>query len=317
MPDMKRLTLAAFVFFFVFSAQGAIFGVDDRQVVTPLTPGYSLARSTAIAVLSANYSQNPDGTIDLDVDAQSNLCANEKFAKQPSLSYSCTAFLVAPDLIATAGHCVYAVNTPDEELKNETELACKSFLWLFDYQTDAQGVTKTKGLPASNLYRCKRIVYAVEHPKAPFTDYALIQLDRPVTGRLPLPIAKQEPALGATLSLVGYPFGTPVTITRNGKVTLTNPARQSYVTSLDAFQGNSGGPVFNANQEVVGILIGGTPSCNTYEDRIAKCERYNRCREDGSACSWTDKNTSIFPGFQKIGSDVQRIAPIRDLLRSP
>ncbi|MES2963838.1 MAG: serine protease [Bdellovibrionota bacterium] len=297
------------------SARAAIFGADDRQIVTPNIPGSALARSTAIAVLSGNLNENADGTIDLAVDAQSNLCANERFAKQPSLSYACTAFLVGPDLIATAGHCVYAVNNPGEELKDETEKACKSFHWLFDYQTDARGVTKTKGLSPTNLYRCKRIVYGIENAKAPFKDYALIQLDRPVAGRRPLSIATTEPSKGEILSMIGYPFGTPVTITRNGRVTLTDPARQSFVTSLDAFAGNSGGPVFNSKDEIVGLLIGGTPSWNTYEDRAAKCERYNRCREDGTGCSWTDKNTSIFPGFQKIGSDVQRIGPLRELLK--
>lgn len=302
--------------FVTFAANAAIFGADDRQILTPLSPQAPLGRSVAIAVLSSNYKTQPNGTIDLDVDAQGNLCQAERFQKQPSLSYSCTAFLVGPDLIATAGHCVYAVNTPNETLEHETELACKSFLWLFDYQTDSRGVTKTKGLPASNLYRCKEIVYGVQHEKAPFDDYALIRLDRPVVGRTPFKIATNEPGIASQLFMIGHPFGTPLTITRNGRVTLSNPARTSFVTSLDAFEGNSGGPVFNANQEIVGILVGGTPSLNTYEDATAKCERYNRCNEDGTKCSLPDKDTSIFPGFQKVGSDVQRIAPIRELLKS-
>jgi V8-like Glu-specific endopeptidase len=295
-------------------AHAAIFGVDNRQLLTSASPQASLGRSVAIAVLSANYSTQPNGTIDLAVDALPSLCRDERFSTQPSLSYSCTGFLVGPDLLATAGHCVYAVNTPDQVLEHQTELACKSFLWLFDYQSDARGVTKTKGLPASNLYRCKEIIYGVQKEKAPFDDYALIRLDRKVVGRQPLKIATTEPASGQQLFMMGHPFGIPLTITSEGRVTLSNPARTSYVTSLDAFEGNSGGPVLNANQEVVGILVGGTPSLNTYEDTAAKCERYNRCSEDGSVCKAPDKDTSIFPAFQKVGSDVQRIGPIRKLV---
>lgn len=310
---MKTILLLA-IAFLAADSNAAIFGVDDRQLLTPASPRAPLGRSVAIAVLSANYSVQANGTIDLDVGPQSNLCRNERFAQQPSLSFSCTGFLVGPDLLATAGHCVYAVNNPSQTLEHETEKACKSFLWMFDYRSDASGVTKTKGLPAENLYRCKEIIYAVQYEKAPFDDYALIRLDRPVTGRTPLEFATTEPARGSQLFMIGHPFGIPLTLTSNGRVTLTDPARSSYVTSLDAFQGNSGGPVFDSNGDVTGILVGGTPSWNTYEDKMAKCERYNRCREDATACAFPDKDTSIFPGFQAVGSDVQRIGALRELV---
>jgi V8-like Glu-specific endopeptidase len=314
---MKSIFLS-FVAVILFAQTGsaAIFGVDNRTDLTPSSPYQVLARATAVAVLSANYAVNDKGTIDLAVDPLSDMCTDEKFADQPSLSYSCTGFLVAPDLLVTAGHCVYAVNTPGEVLKNETERACQSFLWFFDYQKRDDGGIRVRQLPAENLFRCKQIVYGIQNEKSPWLDYAVVQLDRPAVGRTPLKLAQTEVALGDTLSMIGYPYGTPIKLTDGGRVTRTDSNRSSFVTTLDAFQGNSGGPVFNAAGEVAGILIGGTPSLNTYTDSVKQCERYNVCKEDGTDCKAPDADPTIFPGFQKIGTDVQRIAPIRELLKT-
>jgi hypothetical protein len=65
----------------------------------------------------------------------------------------------------------------------------------------------------------------------------------------------------------------------------------------------------------VGILIGGTPADNTYKPKGLTCERANRCNEEGTKCFAVDKNPSKLPGYQGVGSEVQRIQPILDLIR--
>ena len=42
---------------------------------------------------------------------------------------------------------------------------------------------------------------------------------------------------------------------------------------------------------------------------------YNRCDESGEHCAEPDKETSIFPGYMGVGSEVQRIGPVADLMR--
>jgi hypothetical protein len=296
------------------SARAAVFGADDRYMVVENSAVQPMANSTAIAILSGIYKVNQAGKIDLDSNRLTNLCSDERMSGEPSLDYACTGFLVAPDLLVTAGHCVYAVNTPGQVLQHETKLACQSFLWLFDYQSSSKGPAAVKNLNSDRLFRCKEIVYATQTEKAPFLDYALIRLDRPAFGRTPFKLAPAPVTSGDGVAMLGYPMGTPVKLTANGRVTVNTSGRDSFLTSLDAFEGNSGSPVFNSANQVVGILIGGTPSANTYSTKTG-CERVNRCSEDGKTCDVPDKDTTVFPGYQGVGSEVQRIQPIIGLLQ--
>ena len=313
LKDLMKISLSLLLFLSL-SSQAAIFGNDDRSVLKPSSPFQPWARATAIAVLSTNVSINQSGTIDLDTDVLDQMCKSEPLVSGPSLSYSCTGFLIAPDLLVTAGHCVYAVNNTTQTMENETGKACEAFSWLFDFQEDAAGKLKTKGIHPDQMYKCKRIIYAANREGKPFDDYALIQLARPVKGRAPYQI--NAGALNPKeLRMIGFPFGTSMKLTRGGSVLLNNPARQSFITNLDAFEGNSGSPVFNEKNQVVGILVGGTPSLNTTPDERLQCERLNRCNQQGKNCLAPDADPSKFPGFQTVGSEVQRILPIANLLK--
>jgi hypothetical protein len=295
---------------FASTSNAAIFGADNRHLVVPGSPAFDMSRATAIAVLSSNFSVGSNGLINLDTGKLTNLCADEPLANETSLDYACTGFLIAPDLLVTAGHCVYAVNTPNQTLEHETKLACEAFSWLFDYRAPVQ----TANINADHLFKCKEIIYARQTEHAPFLDYALIRLDRPATGRTPFKLAAKSVASGDAVAMIGYPFGTAARYTDSARVTVNSTQRDSFLTSLDAFEGNSGSPVFNSAKEIVGILIGGTPSANTYTPKGLTCERVNRCNEAGTMCNAVDKDTSVLPGYQGVGSEVQRIQPILDLV---
>ena len=302
------------------AAPAAIFGDDNRHAVTPLSPPaiQQLARSTAIAVLSGLRTFDATtGAVTLDAPPVDGVCSDEAFARDPSLQYSCTGFLIAPDLLVTAGHCVYAVNTPHHERVNEPDLGCKTFDWLFDYESSADGITQTKNIPAEHLYHCSKIIYATQTETAPFLDYALIQLDRPALGRTPLLLSVDPLVVRGPVAMLGYPHGTPVKYTDGGAVILNNAARDSFLTNLDAFEGNSGAPVFNGRKEVVGILISGTPSNDWVHDQNLQCDRVNRCDESGANCALPDTVDFIsgLQGYQGVGSEVQRIAPLAELLK--
>lgn len=310
---MVKLTFPFLILLLLASrAPAAIFGADDRQAVYASSPSAELGRATAIAVLTGNSTFHSDKTMDIDATSLAgNLCPDQKFAKDLSLSYACTGFLVAPDLLVTAGHCV----SNHSEIQNETQGYCEVFDWMFDYQATPTSMPPTKGLSTDKLYHCKKIIYAVQDETAPFRDFALIQLDRPVLDRVPLTLSNTAVAEGDAVTMLGYPLGTPLKLSRNAKVVMTRPAAKSFVTNLDAFDGNSGSPVFNAKNEVVGILVSGTPMMSLIEDKVQKCYRYNTCDENGQNCAAPDKNPMEIPGFQTTGSDVQRIGPVSDMLR--
>lgn len=313
---MYKIIILLAIVLHLATGQAAVFGVDDRLVITPGAPQEKLGRSTAVAVLSALFTPEDEllKTFEIFPDPLNEvMCIDEKFSNLTSLSYACSGFLVGPDLLVTAGHCM--VNTG--ETKNETEMFCDAYSWLFDYQADVSGKVKTKNIASDKLYHCKQIIYAVKDENAPFRDYAIIQLDRPVTDREPLKLSSEPLAVGAGVEMIGYPLGAPMIYSGNAKVLFDNPERESFITNLDAFDGNSGSAVFNKKGEVVGILIGGTPVMSLLEDTKApnRCSRYNKCDDVGKNCTLDD--TAFIEGWEYngAGSEVQRIAPLMDLLK--
>lgn len=294
-------------------AHAAIFGIDTREKILPSSPKLQLARATAIAVLTSNFERTSPLTIDLSADSSEEfLCEDVKFASEPSLSYACTGFLVAPDLLVTAGHCM--VNTG--ESRNEEKTYCEAFSWLFDYRSDQNGVTATKNISSANLYGCKQIIYAVREESPPYRDYALVRLNREVTDREPLTISTDKVSPFDQVTMIGHPIGQPAKLSRDAFVLLNNLNSQSFITNLDAFEGNSGSPVFNARNEVVGILTGGTPVESLRTDRRLSCERYNTCDEFGNNCERPDADVTAIPDFQRTGSIVQRIEPVQKLIQT-
>ena len=294
------------------TSHAAIFGNDNRSPLYPTSPESKRGRSVALGVLSSLVEESSPSTYRLNTSSTADfLCPTEKFSSEPYLTYSCTGFLVGPDLLVTAGHC--AVN--GGEAKHEKQMYCEAYSWLFDFQETEPGKLNTETVPKQNLYRCQEIIYAVLEDKAPYRDYALIRLDRPVADRAPLELSSAPLSSAEKYSMIGHPLGTAAKLTDGARLLTNRPERQSFLTSLDAFEGNSGSPVFNSQNEVTGILIGGTPSNSLIES--GQCTRTNRCDENGENCLLPDSDEMIrkLPGYQGVGSEVQRIAPIQELLK--
>lgn len=297
-------------------ARAAIFGEDNRNDLTVESPVYQLGRATAVAVISTNRVTQPDGRLSIMTEpltATTGFCADERFALQQSLSLSCSGFLIAPDLLVTAGHC----QTNVDEVRNNSGGYCEVFSWLFDYQMSPQGELKTTDIPPERLYNCKQIIYAVADQHEPFRDFAIVQLDRPVLDREPLKIAELPISLGDSVTMIGYPTGLPMKLTDRARVTFNDPSTMAFVTNLDALDGNSGSAVLNSKGEIAGILVSGTPSRRSWLDTTKQCERVNRCDDDGKNCILPDEDPKkVQPSFQAIGSDVQRIQPVLGVLKS-
>lgn len=90
--------------------QRAIYGTDDRKDIYQVTNAELLALVDSVAALveAPDLRATPSGrlsptTSSYKVDYE--LCDGETFASQP-LGCFCSGFLLAPDVIATVGHCV-------------------------------------------------------------------------------------------------------------------------------------------------------------------------------------------------------------------
>lgn len=258
-----------------------LYGNDDRVEAAdyPNSEMRVLAKSVAGMVYRSRLSadrQNPELLNFPKITAQNayGLCEDERFADQVILP-GCTGFLVKPDVIVTAGHCL------------EEENACDRTAWVFDY------VEGTEKLQKSNVYNCKKVLESkLESTFGKILDYAVIQLDRPVTDRAPLRYRKSGRAwLGKDLIVAGHPSGLPLKIADQANITRMNKdelknfistllrKRYYFIANLDTYGGNSGSPVFDAETLVVeGLLIEGAEDYEFDDERgcLRSVQRSNK-----------------------------------------
>ncbi len=230
-------------FAFGFSKK-VIYGVDNRSEVYE-KPEWQ-RHASAVAAMVPNYMlkmriRDEIFLSQLAVGKALGLCKDVRFWEQQALA-DCSGFLVAPDVLVTAGHCI----TSQED--------CDGYQWVFDYKLSLGEITPATLRP-ENVYSCQSII----NRSGGFlkNDYAVIKLDR-ASDREPLKLLPVGESVNKNDSLVmiGFPNGIPMKVTDGGKV--LSQRQRKFSTNLDAFGGNSGSPVISAETGlVVGILDSG------------------------------------------------------------
>lgn len=176
-------------------------------------------------------------------------CDGEPFAGQP-VAANCTGFVIGDDLIATAGHCVDdAFNLDDVR-----------FIFGFRMLNASEANTR---FSADRIYSAVEVIAGSNELRA--DDFAIVRVDRPITapGAVPLPLRQVDAVpVGARVGVIGHPLGLPAKATFGASmVTGNDPDSQFFVTDIDAFGGNSGSPVFNADSGIVeGVLVRRSPT---------------------------------------------------------
>ncbi len=222
-----------------------IYGADGRSDLYEVNdPGIrALADSTVVLVKQSQLTQeNGQMRILGDVFGQSyGLCASEPFRDQEAAGF-CSGFLVSSNTIVTAGHCI---QTLDE---------CRDTKFVFGYGIRQEG-TFPSYIQSSEVYGCSRIVHSQKPSNG--ADFAVVTLDRPVQGHLPLGLrVAGEVGVGAPLVVIGHPVGLPTKVTDGGQV--RSLQGDYFVANLDTYGGNSGSAVFNRLTGLVeGILVRG------------------------------------------------------------
>jgi len=262
-----------------------IYGRDNRYEANEYPDRYFREAAQSVAGMVETRSLRPDHAGDPEnfstffkrTAARSyGVCSDELYAEQNVLPI-CSGFLVAPDLLVTAGHCV----TP--------ETPCEEFSWVFGF---TEG---TENFPNEDIYRCKKVLATeLEETKYNLKDYAVIQLDRKFKNRKQLKIRRRgHPHFGEILVIIGHPFGIPLKIADGASVKtgslidqLKTPfqsafqRRDYFIANLDSFVGNSGSPVFNLKEGgVEGILIEGGEDFTV--DEAEGCQRARHQRNGG------------------------------------
>jgi hypothetical protein len=245
-----------------------IYGEDDRLDEYQITDSavLQLGDATAVFVSPANLANNGDGTVTIwsgTYGETNDLCPGEPFHNQPDPGF-CTGFLVSPNVMATAGHCI----TDDAE--------CAGTAIVFGFvMLDAYSPATT--VDASEVYYCSRVL-ARDSGTA---DWALLELDRPVSNHRPLAIRTSGKITDAEpLLVIGYPAGLPRKYA-DGAFVRSNSGRATFEANLDVYAGNSGSPVFSRNTLLVeGLLIGGEDDF-TYVPPPDDCWVSTQCSDNG------------------------------------
>ena len=264
--SLKTTLLAAALC--ITSVQGynkVIYGNDDRRDIVDATNQtyLDLAKSTA-AMISGNRLNTRGKTVKISGSAL-RLCSDEQFNGQPTAA-NCSGFLVGPDLLVTAGHCIRSASD------------CRSYKWVFDFAKTTSNQTEYS-VPKESVYGCKEIIERSLDNRTS-DDYALIRLDRAVNDRNPLEFRTEgKVSNNANLVVIGHPSGLPTKIA-DGATVRNNRNGVYFSANLDTYGGNSGSAVFNADTGVVeGILVRGETDY-TYDSNRG-CRMSYRCQDNG------------------------------------
>jgi len=230
----------------VYNPTGIIYGEDDRLDYYQIEDANIQAQADAIPAMTYSHRLvvQEDGSYRIKSYStfgnRFDLNPSDRFYNQP-LNSACTAFLISPNVIVTAGHCVHG----------KSEKALGMTRYIFGYKMNSE-TEANLNIPEENVYSIKRIIHS-EYSPLTNIDYSIIELDRDCTVAKPLAISKKKVEVDDPVYIIGYPNGLPLKYAPNGRV--FRVSSHSFLATIDAFTGNSGSPVFNDDGEVVGVYI--------------------------------------------------------------
>jgi V8-like Glu-specific endopeptidase len=264
---MVKLSLIIFSLFCLkaFAGTTVIYGDDNRLdwYESSNTMHRELSLSTAAMIDKKQLLNKTDYIKISGITLRGRgICESERFSEQITAA-NCSGFLVGEDLLVTAGHCI------------ETQADCAKYSWVFNYKKEFKE-HRADMVPKNDVYNCSQII---ERKLETFgkNDYALIRLNRKVTGRTPLKYRTEgKPDKGDNLVVIGHPSGLPTKIADGAKI--RSLKSKYFKANLDTYGGNSGSAVFNSDTGIIeGILVRGATD---YVSRNG-CRESNRVSNSG------------------------------------
>jgi len=184
-----------------------------------------------------------------------------RFAIQKSIGFA-TAFVVGPRMIVTAGHSLWDDKAARTAFEGQS-LRDKRFVLGYHQQpTHISAVgTKPTAIPVGNVFQLDRIRYMSSmmalQPGLP--DFAIISLVQAVSAAIaPLQFSATRVQGNTPVWHAGHPEGLPLKSgqgTTRAEHTPDNQIRLRH--NLTIFPGDSGAPIFDGTNQVVGIHVRG------------------------------------------------------------
>lgn len=169
---------------------------------------------------------------------------NLEFLDQPT-GAKCSGFLIAPDMLVTAGHCVENIQEANK------------YVWVFDYTDELSNVPDESyiELDPAQIFEVSEVILS-EYNDEEKVDYAFLRLDRK-TSRTPFRFRTSGNAkINTKVATIGSPNGLPLKYDDKAKI-VDYSSENWFKSNIDTFNGSSGSPVFNLNGFVEGIHVRG------------------------------------------------------------
>jgi len=231
------------------TASRGVFGPDDRKEAQDAVGYQDFVRATAVMISKESLRGNTAYSWSLQERLSQmfnteNFDDNVKFLDQPALA-NCTGFLIAPDILVTAGHCI---KTLDD---------AKGYVWVFDYTSNMKfnPITHALNLDADDVYEVVEVLSA-KLDEDTDDDYSVLRLNRKSNRRPYRFRTGGDITEGTGINTIGSPTGLPLKFSENAQVVDASPSNW-FKSDIDSFPGNSGGPVFDDYGWIEGILVRG------------------------------------------------------------
>lgn len=177
-------------------------------------------------------------------------CDDTKFSDQLSLA-NCSGVLINSNQILTAAHCI---------TKDMPAYAQDKYYIVFNYHYKKEEFNKLKFSEDEvfDLGQAKELYYNFDRTMFKTgIDLAIYELAR----KPKFPSAKinlNAPKLSDGVHVIGYPLGVAKKLSGDTPVTKLLPKTHAFQHELDTFSVNSGSPIFNLDNEIVGVHVRGT-----------------------------------------------------------
>lgn len=251
-PELRNMSSGSIVDNIV-SRQKSLYGSDRRkdfyEIQDPIE--LTVANSVVAFVPAGKFQDSAFGTrlLGKSLGEEEKLCSGERYFDQLSHVANCTGFVVGPDLIATAGHCI----------PSASEMSTTRIVFGYRVTRNQDAYNTTTEIPKSEVYVPVGVVAKATQQQADNgLDYAVLRVDRQIKDHVALPLHLDGTVnVGDELYVIGHPTGLPMKLADRGFVRSVSD-HGYFVSNLDTFGGNSGSPVLRAGTLTVeGILVRG------------------------------------------------------------